>query len=325
MNERNKLARRVRSKLENLQPGTHRISVSLLGNRIELKLRIVPQARKLIAHFHGAINRETRRPPVFNGFLDGADDAHQVSLADPSLFIDKPFSISWFAGHEAFDTQSIYTQLFRILVSELAVERTIYFGSSGGGYAALYFSHCHPGSIAVAGNPQVRLLSYSQKLLRQYREACWPALQTNEELQGATCADLLPLYAGGYRNTVIYIQSMGDRVHSAKHMLPFAGAISQAPGKDRFLLHSDYPGEMGHRRTSELYRQWVRAACAAPSIEPADLLDSFHAIRQTGKTTPESAMRPKASSRTEAKGEAQFTAKDLHTADMLRYWRRGGA
>jgi hypothetical protein len=75
-----------------------------------------------------------------------------------------------------------------------------------------------------------------------YRQACWPDLADNAELDGVTMADCNALYGAGFRNLVVYIQSLGDKHHRRAHMLPFAAAIAGLAQADRVLFHSDFTG-----------------------------------------------------------------------------------
>lgn len=131
----------------------------------------------------------------------------------------------------------------------------------------------------VTANPQVRIANYSQRLVELYRERYWPEVTDNESLDGVTCADLIPLYEHGHENTIIYVQSMGDRVHFMRHFLPFSGALHRAQGEDRFILQSDFSGELGHFIDADLCLSWVKAACASSSRQPDELLKTWHTTR----------------------------------------------
>jgi hypothetical protein len=182
----------------------------------------------------------------------------------------------------------------------LGVERTLFFGTSGGGFAALVQSHAMPGSVAVVVNPQTSILRYHPTLVEPYRQACWPALAGNEGLAGAIEADCTRLYGEGFRNTVIYIQSLGDRHHYRAHMLPFAAAISARAQADRVLFHTRYNGVHGHSQSREDYADWLRAAALSPSTAPLDLLDTWHGLNAPARTRTRKprTRKPKAPNRT---------------------------
>jgi hypothetical protein len=178
----------------------------------------------------------------------------------------------------------------------LGVERTLFFGTSGGGFAALVQSHAMPGSVAVVVNPQTSILRYHPTLVEPYRQACWPALAGNEGLAGAIEADCTRLYGEGFRNTVIYIQSLGDRHHYRAHMLPFAAAISARAQADRVLFHTRYNGVHGHSQSREDYADWLRAAALSPSTAPLDLLDTWHGLNAPARTQNAQAQNAQAQS-----------------------------
>jgi pimeloyl-ACP methyl ester carboxylesterase len=262
------LKQQITAALAGLPPGDHEITLIVAGRPIHLKLRRERRAAAMLVNFHGAVDRKTRTLPVFINFLPGlAGLAHQVSIADPSVLDDGATNIAWYAGDAGFDAQAVLPAMFASLADELGADRTLYFGTSGGGFAALYYAHQHPNSFAVAGNPQVAIERYHLgHAIRRYREQYWPDLGQDAPLTDVTCADLAPLYAKGFDNTVIYVQSIGDRMHFENQMMHFVAGLAQAGMRDRFLLHSDFWGKMGHIPAPRDYLRWIQAVCTSPTL-----------------------------------------------------------
>ena len=317
--------RGVRSKFASIRPGDHKFSVAVGPTRVHFSARIVREAKQLLFTFHGAVDRERHKSAPFNGFFPGLHDTHQIAISDPSLAESRDFRVAWFAGHAGFDTQYHVRGALRTIAKALQIERTIYFGTSAGGFAALYFSYFAPRSIALVFNPQTHISSYHGTLVTRYREVCWPALASNEELDGVTCADLAALYGQGFRNTVIYNQSMGDRHHAALHMPRFVGALAGKPFARHFLLHSDYKGVDGHVSDHPAYLEWVNAVVACPSDDPRDLLKTWHAVRSTSAPVAQATGAPAAppaagtpAAAAPAASKATFRPEDLETARRLR-------
>lgn len=316
------LHNQVRSAIAGLAPGVNRLHFKASGARFPVNLKFTPGARALIIHLHGSVNRETRKVPLFPSWVPDVGQAHQISIPDPSMgLLDRPFNISWYAGHDGFDTQAILAALFASAAEALGVERSIYFGNSGGGFAALYYAHCHPGSFAVVGNPQTDILCHHSGPIDRYRTQCWPALKQNAELAGATCTNLPALYGQGFANTVIYVQSLGDRTHYVRQMLPFAQAVAGTRHAARFLLQCDFNGTMGHAAAPQEYRNWMRAIINSPTAEIADILAALHDARTSSiparKSTQDSAAR-KASDPTKL---SSYDRDDIALAERLRKWR----
>lgn len=283
--------RSLRRKLGQATPGDNRFNVrtgGLLSTGrpdclpLHFRVRHVPGATRMLVTLHGAADAARRGRPVFNGFNPDLADCIQVAVSDPSLQLPGDFGIAWFAGHQDFDTPALLRRAFAEMAKAWGVERTIFFGTSGGGFAALAQSHAMPGSIAVVGNPQTRIARYHAPSVTAYREGCWPALADNAALERVTLADCTALYGAGFANTVIYAQSMGDRHHWRAHMLPFAAAVAGRGNADRVLFHTDFHGVHGHALPREAYATWLRAAVISPTTMPADLLDTWHALRQAG-------------------------------------------
>ena len=315
-----KFLRRVRSTFAALKPGDHTINVPIGNTRIQFRARIVAGSKKVLFTFHGAVNRETTRTTPFNSFFPALTDTHQIAVSDPSLVVSRDFRVGWFAGHAGFDTQFHLRGALRTIASALDVDRTIFFGSSAGGFAALYFSYFTPRSIAIVFNPQTSILNYHSQHISPYRNACWPETTCNEDLMKVTCADVTKLYAQGFRNTVVYCQSMGDWHHASRHMLPFVAAIAGQTQARRLLLHSDYKGQEGHVSDYESFRDWALAASSSPSDDPRDLLNVWHVIRSRPSASAEATGMaiPASDAPGAAPVRRAFRAEDIETARRLR-------
>lgn len=314
---RQKVVRMVRR----LKPGVHDVRLKVAGTRVDARLKVVESSQTLIANFHGAYSGGARKPPLFGGFFKEIPEAHQISMADPSILARPGSRIAWYAGHEGFDTQAVLLEVLRGVIIGLAAPRMVMVGASGGGFAALYFGHCLERSITVAINPQTCILAYSPRLVEEYRRTCWPSLDDNAQLEQVTRTSLVDLYGAGFRNSVIYVQSMGDRTHSHIHMMPFAGAAGATEGGRNLLLHSDFNGEIGHVFSRELLTDWVRAAVASPTRTAADLLATWHRLRQGSTGIPQPPLVTEASQGPGGAGSHGFSAGDLALAERLRNWR----
>lgn len=312
--------RRLRAKLAALPAGEHRFTVATGSLPLHLKVRHVPGATRLLVTLHGAAERRATSRPVFNGFVDDMADAHQVAVSDPTLQVPGAFRLAWFAGHQGFDTPALLRRGLAEIVRAWRIERTIFFGTSGGGFAALVQSHAMPGSIAVVGNPQTVIARYHAPLVDPYRAACWPALADNAALDGMTIADCTRLYAAGFRNTVIYVQSLGDRHHWRAHMLPFAAAIAGRSNAGHVLFHTDFHGVHGHGLPREAWAPWLRAAAISPGCAPAELLDTWHMLR--ARAAPAAPGRPSSALASPRKHPAP---QDQATSDRLAAWLAGHA
>ncbi|OYU33840.1 MAG: hypothetical protein CFE35_17645 [Novosphingobium sp. PASSN1] len=268
-----------------------------------MRITINPGSKNIVFAFHGAVHQDSRSGTTFAHFPNRQTaHSHQISIADPSLAKHRDLSIAWYCGHEGADIQGIVSAICIEAARLLGAERRIYTGGSGGGFAALYFSHRDPGSVAVVFNPQTRIMDYSGRLVANYRKACWPSLTKDADLAKVTCADLVPLYQKGLTNTVIYVQSHGDRRHFTRQLMPLVGAIARASERQNFILHSDYWGEMGHVSPPEEAIAWLAAACKAATTQVEDLIQTWHDIAHgAANLTSEEPVLPKAEHQPETK------------------------
>ncbi|MDO5533308.1 MAG: hypothetical protein Q4F65_01465 [Propionibacteriaceae bacterium] len=268
------------------------------GADIHFRLRRTARAgAPLVIRFHGAVQRDKRELPAFQANLAAFDGvAHQISVCDPTMMARDGFSCSWYAGTEDLDVQRILGRFLGEVQDTLEPSRTIYLGSSGGGFGALYHSYHDPGSIALVMVPQTNLRQhFVPAAVKRYLDACWSG-RTLDEVAELTCVDLPGLYSAGYGNTVIYVQSQGDFRHNALQLKPFMGACLQDgdPSSQRFILASDYWGKPGHGGAvpAEGYTPWLRAALDAASPESEDVLAAYSAIRSrdsSGEPVPKPA------------------------------------
>lgn len=313
---------RIATQIAALPAGEHELAFDIDGFSVCAKLRREKGTLPLVVMFHGAVDQKFRTPPVFVGFIPSLfGKAHQIAIADPSIRAGSPVRLAWYAGEDGFPSQDIVADLISGVAAALGASRRVYFGTSGGGFAALYFSHRDAGSFVIAGNPQVKIENYtSSSVITRYRLSCWPKLAKNDGINQVTCADLTALYGQGYANTVIYVQTSGDRPHVENHMLPFLAAINGAPeGKSRLLLHSDFWGSLGHVTAPKEYVSWIHAVCDSNDSSVSDILTTWYAAQPTNPAarqataTAKPAVTPKSPS-------AGFSDADLRVAAQLKAW-----
>ncbi|WP_333835955.1 hypothetical protein [Novosphingobium sp.] len=313
------MAAQMKRKVATPRRGARTITLSAGGVDLHVRLRVAPGADRLLVTFHGGVDRARATLPVFNGFIDDLPGTHQLSVSDPSLGCDSALRLAWHAGHEGFDTPAVLRAVIAATIQQLKVVRTAFFGTSGGGFAALVQSHAVPGSIVVVANPQTAIERYHPRQVASYRAACWPELPPEVPLDSVTVADCARLYAGGFDNTVIYALSLGDGHHMRHHMLPFVAAIAHLPAAQRLLLHTDYDGNAGHHMARSHYLPWLRAALTATDTAPASLLTMWHSLRDA----PLRPLRP--GRRRPAPVSPPFAPSDLAAGERVAAWLAGTA
>lgn len=266
----------------------------------------------LVILFHGALGRDRRPFPFFQPHFPNAFGAHQLSVSDLSLTKDPALKAGWFVGADGIPLQSLLPRMFSEVCAHLDIKRTIYFGASAGGFAALLYSHAHPGSLALVANPQINLTTYLQSPVDQYREACWPGTADQDELAKRVCLNVADLYAASVPNHVCLLNAAGDRFHIYHQTLELASRLPP-DARNRVVLHSDYYGIRGHSGSipHAACVPWLKAAVHAPNWYADAILMKYDQFR-----------RPPAPANIAPAAAGQVAlAEDLRLADAIAAWQ----
>lgn len=289
------------------------VSFDVEGHQIYTQVLMASRpTTAVVFRFHGAIKRDLRTLPSFQSNLAQIRPfAHQITICDPTMMAREGFSCSWFAGCEGLDTQALLKSFCSQASAALGAKRVVYMGSSGGGFASLYLSRHHPGSIAFVTVPQTNLQRhFTPSSVRRYLEACWPSL-TIDEVSEKVCLDVCPLYSGPFENSVIYVQSAGDTAHNVNQMQPFLQAVwGSGDAKKNLVLHSDFWGKMGHGGVvpPSAYLPWMKASVIAPSTDREALLQTHFTIM--ANDPPEVVAKEKV--------KTGYPPAEIRRADLLR-------
>ena len=197
----------------------------------------------------------------------------------------------------------------------LRVRRTIYFGASAGGFAALFYSHAHANSLALVANPQINLLNYLEGPINLYRQQCWPQADDIAALGRLVCVDVAALYAQSVPNFVCLLNAAGDRYHVYNHTLELARRL-KPQGRNRVILHSDFYGIPGHSGSipMQVCTPWLKAAVYAPNLYADSILTKRHSLHGPAVPAPEVAAAPVRAAR-------GLAAEDLSLAEAVAQWQ----
>jgi hypothetical protein len=183
-----------------------------------------------VVTFHAALSKEMVLPLFAGGqvFQDGP--TNRILVSDSGLYADATLNLAWFAGTAELRLQALLPRVLRRLVEVAGGSRLLFFGPSGGGFAALYYSRLFPGSLAVPVNPQTILMNFYEAHRRIYAKGAFGA-ETQVEVDGvfrdAICSDLLEHYAGQVPNHILYVQNETDEFHIDGHMRPFLDSLPE--------------------------------------------------------------------------------------------------
>ena len=250
--------------------------VEVPGFPLALPLKVMAAPDRLardcaiVFHFHGAIDRHRRTPPVFDGaFLAQplSGRAWVVSVADPLMEVHPGLATSWYAGSESLDVPAQLRILVAHLLQASGACRTIFAGGSTGGFAALRQASWVPGSLAVVGNPIVSIDRFRPRHVASYRETCWPSLGAEPGWPAGFLSDMAAHYGGGFSNQVVYACNARDP-HLWTQAVHFLRGMGRQPSPARCLfLSAFHPDHSGHKLPRSVLLTWIRAAVAASAFD----------------------------------------------------------
>lgn len=196
-----------------------------------------------IVFFHAALGPNVKKIPVFLGrSFSQSIPANRLFIADPSLYLNVNLRLAWYAGNTK--QPELQKTLVTMIQKITKGHRVIYFGASGGGFAALQYSASHPGSLAIPVNPQTNIERYNAIFVKRWAKLCWNLeFNPSSSLQIDTAVtNLVSLYQTPRENHVLYVQNTGDTHHMQEHWIPFA---EQSLPSNHVVEAHHYVGE-GH-------------------------------------------------------------------------------
>lgn len=150
-------------------------AIVLPGGRV-LDILVEDRAQKqALICFHAAVDR-TKTPllPFFSGVnISGGLPATLIAVSDPSLDDDPTLGLAWYAGSLKAPLQKLLPPILDHLLRMLGCARSVAFGSSGGGYAALLYARTLPDCLPIAVNPQTRISAYFPQFVEAFARACY--------------------------------------------------------------------------------------------------------------------------------------------------------
>lgn len=224
------------------EQGEHIVSVQADGNPpLDAMIDFIGSDMTFVS-FHAALSKETFSTPYFTGATLAARKANRILVSDPSL--SENVLLGWFAGSRA-STQAHITEFVLKLVNLAGARHVIFFGGSGGGFAALNLARLCPSSTALVANPQTDILRFYPRWWEPYARHCWGASGGQQDAADAIRANVVHDMVDIYRRArpdvdVVYMQNSNDDFHLENHLHPFMEATG---GRRVRLIQGDWgPG-----------------------------------------------------------------------------------
>lgn len=137
------------------------------GGQVPLRcaLRVRPGSDRLTVLFNGAINPDISGGRiVFQRKTWACDiDSHCLYIFDPTMIKYPHLTLSWGLFDKTFDAFQEIVKFVEVVRASLGIiggQKTLYFGSSGGGYQAIACASRDVNSTAFVINPQIDWTKY---------------------------------------------------------------------------------------------------------------------------------------------------------------------
>lgn len=209
---------------------------------------------KLFVFLSGSANRSKYVPPVFQRWswvekIPGIC----VFISDPSLYLGLKLSLGWYVGTESYD----YTNDLIDIVKEISNCRSIkeddiyFYGSSGGGFAALKLCAHMDSANAIVINPQISIKKYgenSKKHVKNFLDICFPTEKEKTFEKHSARVDINKINYKLLGKKLIYLQNTKDIHHYEYHYKYFMKNIRALNGySDDDVNIILFENEKGHR------------------------------------------------------------------------------
>ncbi|WP_416189513.1 hypothetical protein ACM67B_10140 [Neisseria sp. CCUG17229] len=179
-----------------------------------------------------ATNRSKNSLPVFNRWtwaFKNLFPGNVMCVADPTLEINEDLNLGWFIGTAEKNASKELADFILDFVkfNKIPSRNVIFYGSSAGGFAALYLSKEVNESAAIAINPQTHALAYEAyhqvDLIRKY---CFNDLDFREvHYRFTSRVDMSFHWRDVTQSRILLLQNILDAHHYEVHFKPFWHAV----------------------------------------------------------------------------------------------------
>lgn len=147
-----------------------------------------------------------------------------LAIADPSVSLHNEVRLGWYLGNRAIGRlDKILVPVIERALAGMKTRRTIFFGNSGGGYAALDYGSVFEGSIILTVNPRLRFGSFSTKDFGRYMRYCHPGLGSTpyKRVYREYARDLVTEIPYNSKTNIFMYQNLGDYPYLENDHKPF--------------------------------------------------------------------------------------------------------
>ena len=222
-----------------------------------VRVKLNQGSDRLFVMLNGAVDRQKERLPKFARWNWGKMlRGHVIAVCDPTLYLDERLRLGWFLGSAAASALPGLTKIAETAAAGLGIAsgRTIFYGSSGGGFAAVAGAASMQDGRAIAINPQTDITAYFPGVIADLRdvlggEAAFEDVCRDDRrirLQAA----IADARSAGRNGRFVFLQNTVDKFHHAHHYsvlaksLPFP--VEGGFSSQRDVLSMTYGSPEGH-------------------------------------------------------------------------------
>jgi hypothetical protein len=202
-----------------------------------------------------------------------------ISFDDPVVSCTKSTNLGWYIGTKNTDVQEAINEIIQHILDKnsIAPNRVIFYGSSGGGFAAIMAATRLRGSTAIAINPQTNILNYHRKSYEKLLKSFFH----DNSVQDYSLAEYINRFSiienitsSKYIPNIIYIQNTQDSFHVNNHYIPFhkfyinlTRGIGNFKNRLHIRLFNDEKGHSGISDKSKFLKERTFALSDFSEIE----------------------------------------------------------
>ncbi|MFM1704470.1 alpha/beta hydrolase family protein [Aeromonas salmonicida] len=182
---------------------------------------------KIVVFFNGATTGELTGRSNFMRWSWGYKAGISfISFDDPVVSCTKLTNLGWYIGTKNIDVQEVINEILQHIIesNNIAPNRVVFYGSSGGGFAAIMAAIRLRGSIAVAINPQTNIFKYHKKSHEKIINNFFSPIDLldNKKMKAIErFSTIESIRKSQYIPNILYIQNTQDAFHLNNHYIPF--------------------------------------------------------------------------------------------------------
>lgn len=180
------------------------------------------KSKKLYVFFSGFVNRQQTQLPAFHRWSwHNQFDGHTLYISDPMLEETTNLGLGWYIGSCEIDLINLLGDLVNDVARNLNVDECniIFYGSSGGGFAAIRMLSLFSNAASISINPQTTLTSFEGKALQDYLNVFFNGISKVEFAERYPARNELAEIATKIEySSIVYAQNLVDPHHINKHL-----------------------------------------------------------------------------------------------------------